>query len=129
MTQFLVGVEAALQELLERTDRIETTLSNLEDYMASFEMAVDALVDYTIALKAENEVLKADDEADAAALAAAEARVTEAEAAFAAAQAEIAADTAEEERLFGRIQEVLPTPEAEEEEPVVGDPMPEPPAE
>ncbi len=114
MTQFFVGVEAALQELLTRTDRIEQTLSDLEDdLVASFEMAVDALVDSTIALKAENDALKADDEADAAALAAAEAKVAETEAALAAAQGEIAADTAEEERLFGRIQEVLPTPPVE----------------
>lgn len=115
MAEFFVGVEAALAELLTRTDRIEQTLSNLEDYMASFEMAVDALVDYTIALKAENDALKADDEADAAALAGAELKVLEAEAALAAAQGEIAADSAEEERLFGRIQEVLPTPPVEPE--------------
>jgi hypothetical protein len=126
MAQFFVGVEAALAELLERTDRIETIL---EDSVASFEMAVEALIDYTRSLKEENALLKADDEADAAALAAAEAKVAEAEAGFAAAKAELAADGAEEDRLFGLIQEVLPTPPVEEEEPVVGDPIPEPPAE
>jgi hypothetical protein len=120
MAQFFVGVEAALAELLERTDRIETIL---EDSVASFEMAVEALIDYTRSLKAENALLKADDEADAAALAAAEAKVAEAEAALAAANAEIEADGAEEDRLFGLIQEVLPTPPVEEE------PEPEVPAE
>jgi ABC-type phosphate transport system auxiliary subunit len=121
MAQFFVGVEAALAELLERTDRIETLL---EDSVASFEMAVEALIDYTRSLKAENALLKADDEADAAALAAAEAKVAEAEAAFAAVKDELAADTAEEDRLFGLIQEVLPTPPVEEEP--SPEPMPEP---
>lgn len=126
MAQFFVGVEAALAELLERTDRIESTLSVLEEQLvASFEMAVEALIDYTRSLKEENVLLKADDEADAAALAAAEAKVTEAEAALAAANAAIAEDGAEEERLFGLIQEVLPTPAVEPEP----EPMPEPPAE
>ena len=111
MPQFFVGVEAALAELLERTDRIESSLDTLHESMASFESAVDMLVDYALALKAENALLIADDQADDDALAAANAKVIEAEAALAAAQSEIAADTAEEERLFGRIAEVLPTPE------------------
>ena len=128
MPQFFVGVEAALAELLERTDRIESSLDTLHDTMTSFESAVEMLADYALALKAENALLTADDEADAAALAAAEAKVSEAEAALAAAQAEIAADTAEEQRLLARIAEVLPAAEPEpipEEEPVVGDPQPE----
>jgi outer membrane biosynthesis protein TonB len=127
MAQFFVGVEAALQELLERTDRIETALYAQQDFtMATFEKAVEALIDYTRSLKAENELLRSDDDADKEAIAAAvDARMT-AEAALAVAQAEIEADGAEEDRLFGLIQEVLPTPDEEEEEPIVGDPMPEP---
>lgn len=128
MAQFFVGVEAALQELLERTDRIETALYAQKDSMATFEKAVEALIDYTRSLKAENELLRSDDEADKKAIAAAvDARMT-AEAALAVAQSEIAADGAEEDRLYGLIQEVLPTPddEDEEEEPIVGDIMPEP---
>lgn len=127
MAQFFVGVEAALQELLERTDRIETALYAQQDFtMATFEKAVEALIDYTRSLKAENELLRSDDEADKEAIAAAvDARMT-AEAALAVAQSEIAADGAEEDRLYGLIQEVLPTPDEEEEEPIVGDPMPEP---
>lgn len=122
MAQFFVGVEAALAELLERTDRIETIL---EDSVASFEMAVEALIDYTRSLKAENDLLRADDDADAAALAEAMGARMAAEAALAAAQAEIEADGAEEDRLFGLIQEVLPTPPVEEDP----EPMPEPPTE
>lgn len=126
MAQFFVGVEAALQELLERTDRIETALYAQQDFMATFEKAVEALIDYTRSLKAENELLRSDDEADKEAIAAAlDARMT-AEAALAVAQAEIEADGAEEDRLFGLIQEVLPTSDEDEEEPIVGDPMPEP---
>lgn len=128
MAQFFVGVEAALQELLERTDRIETALYAQQDFtMATFEKAVEALIEYTRSLKAENELLRSDDEADKDAIAAAvDARMT-AEAALAVAQAEIEADGAEEDRLYGLIQEVLPTPDdEEEEEPIVGDPMPEP---
>jgi exonuclease VII small subunit len=71
MPQFIVGIEAALQELLERTDRIESSLDTLHDTMTSFESAVDMLVDYALALKAENALLIADDQADDDALAAA----------------------------------------------------------
>jgi len=127
MPQFFVGVEAALQELLERTDRIETALYAQQDStMATFEKAVEALIDYTRSLKTENDLLRSDDEADKDAIVAAvDARMT-AEAALAVAQAEIEADGAEEDRLFGLIQEVLPTTDEDEDEPIVGDPMPEP---
>lgn len=118
MAQFIVGTEAALQELLTRTARIETTLLSLETaLMANFENAVEALISYARSLKEENELLRSNDEADAAALAAANQARMSAEAALAAAQAEIQADTAEENRLFGLITEVLPTPpEAEAED-------------
>ncbi len=111
MPQFFVGVEAALAELLERTDRIESSLDTLHDTMTAFESAVDMLVDYALALKAENALLVADDQADDDALAAANAKVIEAEAALATAQAAIDADNAEEGRLLGRIAQVLPEPE------------------
>lgn len=123
MTKFLVGTEAALNELLERTERIENNLSTALTIMATFETAVEALVDYAKALKVENALLVANDEADAAAIAAANAKVAEAEAALNASQAEMAADTAEEDRLLPLIASVLspepePTPEPTLEEPV-----------
>lgn len=120
MAQFIVGTEAALQELLTRTERIETTLLSLETaLMANFENAVEALIDYARSLKDENALLRSNDEADAAALAAANQARMSAEEALAVAQAEIQADTAEENRLFGLITEVLPTPpEAEAEDTV-----------
>jgi ABC-type transporter Mla subunit MlaD len=125
MTQFLVGTDAALTELLKRTERIEINLSTALTIMATFETAVEALVDYAKALKIENALLAANDEADAAAIAAANAKVAETEAALAATQAELAEDTAEEDRLLPLIAGVLPvqeepTPELEPtpEEPV-----------
>jgi outer membrane biosynthesis protein TonB len=125
MTQFLVGTEAALTELLERTERIETNLSTALTIMATFETAVEALVDYAKALKAENALLAANDEADAAAITAANAKVAETEAALAATQTELAEDTAEEERLLPLIASVLPTDEEPMPEPEP-EPMPEP---
>lgn len=154
MNQYIVGAEAALAELLHRTDAIldqqrafQGQLTKIHEAlrtMATFEDKVAALIDYAKMLKLENDALRADDDADAAALAAAESARAEAEAALAAANAEIAADTAAEEALGAKITELLapapePTPDPEptpepkptpeepvEEEPVVGDPMPEP---
>ena len=125
MTKFLVGTEAALTELLERTERNETTLQSILTVMATFETAVEALVDYAKALKAENALLAANDEADAAAITAANAKVAETEAALAATQTELAEDTAEEERLLPLIASVLPTDEEPMPEPEP-EPMPEP---
>lgn len=132
MTKFLVGTEAALMELLERTERIETDLQSLRGtIMVTFEQAVELLVEYTKALKAENVLLAANDEADAAAIAAAEAKVAETEASLAAAREEIASDTAEEVRLTALIGEVLPPAEEPpaEEPPMEEPPTEEPPAE
>ena len=132
--RYLVSAEAALSELLERTDWIMTKLTKLEESMASIEERAGAVIAYLDAdrkaLVAELDLVKADleaalfdDEAD-------EAIKAELQAKFDAASAErdqlklaLEADATEE----GALADVLapfedemkpePTPEPEEEVP------------
>jgi ABC-type transporter Mla subunit MlaD len=127
MSKFIIGVEAALSLLLQQSEQIQSDVSIIKKAMTSFESAVDLLVDYALALKAENQLLAANDADQEAALAAANARVAETGAALQQAQEEIAADTAEEDRLLGRIGSVisLDTPVEDPAVDPVTDPAPE----
>lgn len=111
MPQFIVGTDAALAELLERSERIENVLLSIENTMLSFELVVDALADYAVALKEENALLKSNDADMEAALETAQAKVVETEQALSAANAAISADDAEENRLKAKILTILPSVE------------------
>ena len=145
---YLVGAEAALQELLYRSDafgerltviteQLTITTTKLTRLEMTFEENVQLLINYAKALKAQLDALNSGE--TEAIIAALQAEVAATGAALAAAQAEIAADTAQEESLGAQITELLsppvveepePTPEpgpvAGEEDPVVGDPIVEP---
>lgn len=149
---YIVGAEAALQELLHRSDAIPDRLCAISEQLTiitskltrlemNFEENVQLLINYAKALKAQLDALSSGE--TEAIIAGLQAEVAATAAALAAAQQEIAADTAQEETLGAQIVELLsppvvvepepePTPEPEpepvvdEEEPVVGDPIAEP---
>lgn len=138
---YIVGLEPAVEELLRRTDDIDNRLTNihslLEKLAMTFEENVQLLINYAKALK--DQVTGLENGEAEATIAALRAEVVATAAALSAAQDEIAADTAQEEALNPQILELLappavvepdpvlePAPELPvEEEPVVGDPMPE----
>jgi hypothetical protein len=126
--RYLVGAEAALTELLERTGLIMTKLTTLEDRMASIEERAAAVIQYLDAdrkaLVAANELMKADLDAALADDVADEAMKAELQAKFDAAAADrdqfklaLDADVAEESALgdlltpFEEEMKPAPTPE------------------
>ena len=138
--RYLVGAEAALTELLERTDVITTKLTTLEESMASIEERAATVIQY---LDADRKALEAklalaeaqldaallDDEADEAEIAALEAAL---EAALAdKAQFKLALDTdaAEESALSDVLApfeaEIPPAPEPEPTPEPTPEPAPE----
>lgn len=147
--RYPVGVEAALGELLERTDRIIDQLITLEESMASIEERAAAVIQYLDAdrkaLVAEMALVKADLDAALADDVADEAMKAELQSKFDAAVAErdefklaLDADVAEESALGDLLTpfeeemkpEPTPTPDPEpmpEPEPTPEpEPMPEP---
>jgi len=131
---YIVGAEAALQELLHRSDATADSLDNIDRrlsaltsaltrFQMTFEENVQLLINYTKALKAKLDAI--DSGATDAIIAGLQAEVAATAAALTAAQAEIAADTAQEEALNPQILELLAEPEAPAE-PVEEEPAPEP---
>jgi ABC-type Na+ efflux pump permease subunit len=125
--RYLVGESAALAELLERTDRIQEQLTNLDIKMASVEERAALVVRFLdadrTALKAEIELLKGDlataladdvtDEAEKARLQAElDAAIVERDAAKETLAADVAEETNLEEVILPIEQEITPpTPE------------------
>lgn len=124
--RYLVGAEAALSELLERTDWIKIKLTTLEETMASIEERAAAVIQFLdadrkaleaqIALKEEQlTAALANDEADAARIAELQAALDAAVAARDEFKVALDADAAEESALADVLmpfeEEMTPAPE------------------
>lgn len=116
---YFVGTDAALAELLQRTDAISEHLtiidSRLETLAMTFEEYVQLLINYAKALKTQLEAMQSG--ATDALIEGLQAEVEATKARLNEALAEIAADTAQEESLGAQIAELLAPSVAEEPEP------------
>lgn len=148
--RYLVGAEAALAELLERTDSIMadqavimTKLTTLEESMASIEERAGAVIDYLDAdrkaleakvalVEAERDAAVANDAADAAKMAELQAALDAALATKAEFQLALETDAAEESALGDKLMPFeeemapAPTPEPEPTPEPASEPTPEP---